>query len=222
MLPLSYYDVIIFDCDGVIFDSNRLKVDAMRRALESIDIFCNDSISKCINYFEKNFGLSRYHHIKHFFDHIIVVESGYKDKYYQLVLNAYSAQCFQLYLDAEFAPCVLKLLRQVSAKCYVASGSLESELVEVFLERDISFFFESIYGSPKKKSDIVADIKTKYPSGNILMIGDALSDFNAANINDIDFLFYSPFSSVYQEMISLAEIHDFPVCSNYSELIKAG
>jgi beta-phosphoglucomutase-like phosphatase (HAD superfamily) len=34
---LDTYDVIILDCDGVIFDSNLLKVEAFKKALHHYD-----------------------------------------------------------------------------------------------------------------------------------------------------------------------------------------
>ena len=33
MPPLNDYEVYIFDCDGVILDSNQLKIKAMKQAL---------------------------------------------------------------------------------------------------------------------------------------------------------------------------------------------
>ena len=35
MLLLNKYDLCIFDCDGVIFDSNDLKIQAMEEVLKS-------------------------------------------------------------------------------------------------------------------------------------------------------------------------------------------
>ena len=36
-MKLNNYDTIILDCDGVIFDSNNLKLNAMRKALNEFD-----------------------------------------------------------------------------------------------------------------------------------------------------------------------------------------
>ena len=58
MNQLSKYDVIIFDCDGVIFDSNKLKIDAMRESLDSLSIR-QDVVEQCCSFFAKNFGKSR-------------------------------------------------------------------------------------------------------------------------------------------------------------------
>ena len=44
MLIFKDYDTIIFDCDGVILDSNELKIDAMREALNNSNSFERRSI----------------------------------------------------------------------------------------------------------------------------------------------------------------------------------
>ena len=65
MHQLSKYDVYIFDCDGVIFNSNQLKIKAMKNSLEA-NFSDSHLIKQCLNYFQLNFGKSRFHHIEHF------------------------------------------------------------------------------------------------------------------------------------------------------------
>ena len=51
MLQLNKYGVLILDCDGVIFNSNNLKIKAMEIALckESIG---NQQLVDCIDFFK--------------------------------------------------------------------------------------------------------------------------------------------------------------------------
>ena len=75
---LKRYEVYIFDCDGVIFDSNQLKIDAMRKALNKQ--FDNARlVTMCLDYFSHNFGKSRFHHIDHFLNSILTFPSGNKN-----------------------------------------------------------------------------------------------------------------------------------------------
>ena len=62
-MNLEKYEIIILDCDGVIFDSNHLKLDAFRDALSK---FHKDTVDDFIKYFKNNFGTSRHHLIKVF------------------------------------------------------------------------------------------------------------------------------------------------------------
>ena len=59
------YDVIIFDCDGVILDSNNLKIKAMEAALLKSN-FPKNKIKKSIKFFNDNFGMSRFYHVDYF------------------------------------------------------------------------------------------------------------------------------------------------------------
>jgi hypothetical protein len=53
------HDVIIFDCDGVLLDSNLLKIDAFRKTLE-LNGFAPEVVAAGSLWQTKSFGLSRY------------------------------------------------------------------------------------------------------------------------------------------------------------------
>jgi hypothetical protein len=46
-----------------------------------------------------------------------------------------------------------------------------------------------------------------------------VSDFNAANVNAIDFIAFLPFSNVKEKLITLAEKHNYKVINKWSELL---
>ncbi len=82
MHPIYNYDVYIFDCDGVILDSNQLKIDAMKKAL--IKFFGDDhKIAECVEYFKRNFGTSRFHHVEHFVNEIFMFSGDEKNNAYE-------------------------------------------------------------------------------------------------------------------------------------------
>jgi phosphoglycolate phosphatase-like HAD superfamily hydrolase len=220
MRPISEYGLLVFDCDGVIFDSNQLKIAAMRNALSA---HCGQdpaAVEHCVAYFAGNFGKSRYHHVQHFVDSILVLSRENKKAVFDAVLSAYSAQCFSLYLKANTAPGLIDFIGESTAQKYVASGSDQAELRQVFTAREMTDYFVNIYGSPAKKTDIVRQICQVEGAGNALMIGDAISDFHAARDNGIDFLFYAPFSNVEQAMLALAAEHHFRVCYSFTALLE--
>jgi len=65
MRRFSDYDLLIFDCDGVILDSNTLKIDAMRSALTEFDITTEEA-NRCALFFAENFGKSRFYHVDYY------------------------------------------------------------------------------------------------------------------------------------------------------------
>jgi phosphoglycolate phosphatase-like HAD superfamily hydrolase len=209
--------VYIFDCDGVILDSNQLKIDAMRNALELI---VNDSlqVSKCVDYFRNNFGRSRFHHIDVFVEQFLLVNTSLKAEVKERILNAYSDQCKSLYLKAEITPGFIDFIGLLKGKKYIASGSEQQELRGVFATRKLDTYFNDIYGSPTKKLDLVANILTLNSNKSAVMFGDAISDLEASQLNDIDFIAYTPFSNVPEELATKSQIANFRIIKAWSEI----
>lgn len=213
MRPLSSFDVYIFDCDGVILDTNRLKIDAMGQALQSLQKFPAEEIDQCLHYFAENFGKSRFAHIRHFVDDIFTLPDA--DEYYEVILEQYSSACRALYLQAAIAPGFLNFVTQLDGDKYVASGSVQDELRWVFAQRSLDRYFRGIFGAPLAKGRIVADIQKINAEKSIVLIGDSESDFYASKENNIDFVFYSKFSLVQDKMLTLAGEYGFTVLDKF-------
>lgn len=200
MHPIYNYDVYIFDCDGVILDSNQLKIDAMEVALLNI-ISDSEKVTLCVDYFRHNFGRSRFHHVDVFIEKYLLLDEADIEKTKHSILSAYSSQCKTLYLSANITPGFIELIEKLQGTKYVASGSEQEELREVFHARGLDKYFTGIYGSPTKKTELVSNILQIADTNNAIMLGDAISDFEAAEENEIDFIGYLPFSNVKEAMI---------------------
>lgn len=215
MHQLDDYDIYIFDCDGVILDSNQLKIDAMEIALTT-ELENNDKIYECINYFRNNFGQSRFHHVSHFLDNVTKVPEFNKKNLEQRILNNFSNQCSQLYLKANLTPGIKLFLESCKGKKYVASGSEQAELIKVFKQLGLDVYFNGIFGSPTKKTDIITSILEEEKNTNAVMIGDSESDMLSATKNNIDFIFYSPFSNVKEKMITQCKLYKHLIIDDFS------
>jgi len=188
-MNLENYETIILDCDGVIFDSNNLKLDAFRDALDNFD---KNLVEEFIEYFKNNFGTSRYYLAKVFIEEFL--KQDFDEKLYQNILKKYSQNCIMLYEKSNITKDFLNFIEKYKNKqFYVASGSDQEELREVFKQRGLNNYFKAIYGSPKKKSEIVQNIVKD--NKNSVMIGDAMSDMNAAKGSEIDFIFMREYST---------------------------
>lgn len=191
-MHLSFdYDVLIFDCDGVILDSNTLKLDAMEKALDSYPAW---QVEECISYFSDNFGRSRYLHVEHFLKNIIVCKPECYQEEYEDIIQKYADSCASLYKTAKVNKGFIEFIDRANADKFVASGSDEKELRQVFAERGLDVHFVEIYGSPESKSKNISKILTRgYAKG--VMFGDALGDLVAADANNLDFIFLSELST---------------------------
>lgn len=192
-MKLEKYEAIILDCDGVIYDSNTLKLDAFRDALSEFDM---KIVDKFIEYFKNNFGTSRYHLIGVFIEEFLKI--SFDEILYNELLNKYSQKCVILYEKANVTEFFLDFVEAYKNKnLFVASGSDQKELRKVFKTRGLDKYFINIFGSPTKKNEIVKNIVLE--NQNSIMIGDAKSDMLAAKDNSIDFIFMSDYS-VSKEM----------------------
>lgn len=218
MLPIANYDVYIFDCDGVILDSNQLKIDAMKNALESITDD-GKKVDACVDYFRNNFGRSRFHHIDVFVEQFLLLGNKSKKEVKEKILNVYSCECKLLYLKAKLTPGFIDFINQLDGKKYIASGSEQEELRDVFKARNLEVYFDGIYGSPTKKSDLVANIRNLNSDKNAIMFGDAISDLEAAKINNIDFIGYLPYSNVKEKLILLITENNSKAVNEWSEVL---
>ena len=68
MIEISKYKSLIFDCDGVILNSNKIKTDAFRKVLNNFD---QNAIDEFIKYHQTNGGISRYIKFEYFLNNIL-------------------------------------------------------------------------------------------------------------------------------------------------------
>ena len=199
-MNLKAYDVLIFDCDGVIFDTTRHKLEAFEQTLSG---YSPKKVSIFLNYLADNFGRSRYQHFRFFLTDILCVE--FDQVLFTNLLESYSEKSAAIYEYAELCDGVEEfLIKHSGTNKYVASGSDENELINAFFKRGISDHFISIHGSPISKKENVESICESYNRADILMIGDSKADYEAAISADIDFLFVEQYSvdGEVREMIS--------------------
>lgn len=211
----SQYDVLIFDCDGVILDSNSMKITAMRAALKNAQ-YPDKLIDAAVNAFLNNFGKSRQYHCQYFVETLLGLQGQQSTDLQESILAHYSQAVEDEYLKVPMTEGALTLLESLKNKqLYVASGSEEQQLIRTFEKRQLSHYFKGIFGSPETKSNNVKNIIAQHPEQRILFVGDAAADYQAAMDNAIDFIFYSPYSNVKETMLEMSKTHHFPVIHSF-------
>ena len=209
------YDVLIFDCDGIIFDTTHLKLEAFQETLSEFD---TKHIEEFTNYFKENFGRSRFSHARYFIENIL--NKSFQVDLYNKIIEDFSSRCKKIYDNAELCAGVVEILEKTKDKYkYVASGSNQSELRMVFKNRGIGKYFMSVYGSPIEKNKLVKDICSEHKNKKILMIGDSEADLEASENSNINFLFISRYS-VDKKMIELAKKEKFESAFDLKEIIN--
>ena len=212
-----FCNAIIFDCDGVLFDSNRLKTQAFREILAD---YPEADVEEFITYHKTHGGISRYVKLRYFLTEIL--QTSVDEAQLAVLLREFGHACRRLYQKALLTPGCITLLTKLYGQIplYIASGSDEAELRQVFEERELAHFFNGIYGSPKTKSDCIAEISSNLGSATkILLVGDAQSDWKAARQANLSFIFMAGFSDAADFMCKKAQTENFPVISTLEELL---
>ena len=212
------YDAIIFDCDGVLFDSNQMKVVAFRLSARKAG-FDAEAIDSFSEWQSKNFGVSRYVA----FDRLLTGEFGTVPPTATTnhLLHYYAQDVATGYLAAaetDGARELIDLLK--SFPLYVVSASNEQEVRGVLRARKLATNFRAIYGSPATKVENLRRVLDDFHEGaRVLFIGDASADADAASEVGVNFLFMSKHSLVFADMQERVLAGEFSQVESLRDLI---
>ena len=133
MLDFKKYNQVIFDFDGVILDSNRIKSEAFSKSLIGENKYL---INKFIDYHKNNIGISRFVKFEYFFKSI-KKQKNYKEDL-DRVLTRYSKLSYEGLLSCEEISGVRNLLKyffENDIECFVVSGGEQNEVINVLKKK---------------------------------------------------------------------------------------
>ncbi|MER5173986.1 HAD family hydrolase [Thioclava kandeliae] len=219
MIDFSKYKLWIFDCDGVLLDSNRMKTEAFANA---VSCYPEECVTPFLEFQKTAFGMSRFRTLDAFFERFLGRQA--KDGEKENLLEIFAEYCQKQYPSQPLTLGTLSLLDELQAMnriAYVASGSEQKELRSALTEIGIAGKFRDIFGSPRKKTDLVADIirnEAHIALDEVLFLGDAKADFEAASSNDIAFLQVSHYAADPSGMDILRKEFNFPHVATLAEV----
>jgi beta-phosphoglucomutase-like phosphatase (HAD superfamily) len=179
---------IIFDLDGVILDSVGLKTDLFLRCY-------GDELT------EKHKTYIRAHQARHG-----GVGRGEKFEHFEFALFGRQptpenvARLTRMYGDflaeeiddCSYLPGAEAFISAVAKELplHLVSGTLHEDLVRILNDRNLMQYFVSVIGSPTRKLDAFRAIvaQENYDPMNVVAIGDAATEFDAANVLGMQFV----------------------------------
>ncbi|MDN3649308.1 HAD family hydrolase [Reinekea marina] len=217
-LPLTEYKTLVFDCDGVVLNSNKVKSSAFYHAALPFGV---NAAQDLVSYHVANGGISRYEKFAYFLKEIAPnAARNISGLGLEELLKSYALKVRSGLLSCEIAGGLLELkARTKGIPWLIVSGGDQDELREVFKERSLGDLFEGgIFGSPDDKELI---IEREVQGNNIalpaLFIGDSKYDYKAACSSDLDFIFISDWSEVFDWEKWCAE-HRISHCNNIASI----
>jgi phosphoglycolate phosphatase-like HAD superfamily hydrolase len=182
---MKHYSAYIFDFDGVIKDSVKVKSEAFVQLYASEG---KEFQQKVEEYHLANGGISRYVKFK-------VWNEWLGRSTSEEVLNELADNFAQLVVDnvvaSPFVNGAIKALESASenALTFIATGTPDDEINQILRQLELDQYFREVHGSSSKKPVIVKGILERFlfsPS-EVLFIGDAQTDYHAALENSLDF-----------------------------------
>ena len=186
---LSRYKFIFWDFDGVIKDSVSAKTFAYERLFDDSD---SELALKIKTHHEKNGGVSRYEKIPLYLSWAgFVVTQALVDSY----CKKFSAIVTQLVIDSAWVPGVRAFLidNYLNKKFFLITATPTKEIKIILSELGLLNCFIEIHGAPIKKYEVVQDIMHRFDiqSRDALLVGDSVSDYDAATKNNLRFMLRS-------------------------------
>jgi phosphoglycolate phosphatase-like HAD superfamily hydrolase len=189
---LNRYRTIVFDCDGVILNSNKVKTQAFyNTALSYGDI----AAKALVDYHIAKGGISRYEKFNYFLN--VIVPAGNKLSNLEELINCYACEVRKGLLSCDVTVGLSQLRAcTLDSRWMIVSGGDQKELREVFAYRGLADYFDGgIFGSPASKDEI---FDRELKSGNLqlpaLFLGDTQYDHQSAERAGVDFVFISGWS----------------------------
>jgi phosphoglycolate phosphatase-like HAD superfamily hydrolase len=215
-LDLRKYKTLVFDCDGVVLDSNQLKTEAYYRV--AIGFGANhDQAQALVDYHVRLGGISRFIKFRYFLDEIL--HQPVTDEAMAELLESFAEEIHRGLLTCEMAPGLMDL-REITqtARWMLVSGGDQSELRSLFAERDIDGLFDAgIFGSPDNK-DVI--LEREGADGNLskpaIFFGDSRYDHEAAIRAGLDFVFVSQWTEL-QNWQAYCSQHEITVIERLSD-----
>jgi HAD superfamily hydrolase (TIGR01549 family) len=182
------WKTVFFDFDGVILDSVDVKTNAFGKMFSK---YGSEIESAVRSYHLANTGVSRFDKFRYYYDSLLF--QPIDDELLAKLSAEFSAIAFAEVVAAQFMPGALEALEQLkkaSVPMYIVSATPETEMQTIVKERGLEKYFDEVHGSPRKKYEIVREIvsRKKLDAQKCLFIGDAISDYKAAQETGVSFL----------------------------------
>ena len=194
-IDIRKYKTIVFDCDGVVLDSNVVKTQAYYRTAKHLGA-TDAQAQALVDYHVRLGGISRYHKFDYYLREI--THQPVTKEAIQALLGVFARELEVVLMECAVADGLPELRALSSANWMILSGGDQQEIRTLFAKRDLAKYFDGgLFGSPDNKDTVLAREKAnghlQFPA---LFIGDSKYDYEAATRAGLDFVFLSAWTEV--------------------------
>ena len=218
-IDITKYKTIVFDCDGVVLDSNVIKTEAYFRTAKTLGA-TDVQAQALVDYHVNLGGISRYHKFDYYIREILL--QPVTETAIQALLDDFGKELETGLMQCDLAKGLFDLrIATANANWMILSGGDQQEIRNLFAKRKIDHMFDGgLFGSPDNKDEVlareIANANIQLPA---LFLGDSKYDYEAANRAGLDFIFLSDWTEVpdWQEFCSANKI---VILRNIAQLVS--
>jgi phosphoglycolate phosphatase-like HAD superfamily hydrolase len=183
---IEAFRAIAFDFDGVILES----VDIKTQAFMALYAAYPGKLSAIRAYHLSNAGISRYVKFEHIQTKILGLPYTERDR--EQASAEFARLTHEQILRCPEVPGAAGLLQLLKDRVLriVVSGTPQDELRVIVADRGMTGWFDEVWGTPRTKPEILRDALARHalPPQTVLMVGDGMSDYQAAREAGVRFL----------------------------------
>lgn len=208
----------LFDCDGVLLDSNAVKTNAFATAVEP---YGPAAVRAVVDHHVANGGVSRFEKFDRLFTDVLrrVPEPGERDR----LLDVFSATARAGLETCAVDPSAAELLGELADRgipAYVVTGGATEEVRDVLAHHGLLAHFGDVFGSPSTKSEILADLAARSVLGDAAFVGDSRLDMDVAAVHRLRRFFVTHWSE-FEQWPSYAQANpDVEVVDDLGEILQ--
>ena len=191
MIPdITLYSALVLDFDGVIKDSNRVKLLSFQQCFSGFPDSLLDDIAE---HHISNLGLPRASKLELYRTWALTYTTDVPSL--DALIARFGALCNAAVVSSEWthkAPSALSTLSKL-LPIYLCTATPDDEIKLILSKLSISSLFADVYGSSFRKSDALLSIRAELPGPNpfLLFVGDSRNDMESANKVGCDFCLFS-------------------------------
>jgi phosphoglycolate phosphatase-like HAD superfamily hydrolase len=179
--------VLVFDMDGVLFDTESVKITAFRDAFADLCGRDPSLLAQVSEYNQTHRGIPRDTKIRY----VLTTLLGMPEAHDQVAAR-YAALLKQRLPDCAPVAGVTTFLREVTAIRYVASSAPVQEIQAQLDRHNIGDLFAGAFGYPHTKTQALRAIAARHPAAARAFFGDAPADRDAAHATETPFVAINP------------------------------
>lgn len=202
--------LVLFDFDGVIFDSVSSKTEAFK------DVYRDSATGAQLKHIEEyhlaHGGVNRIHKFKYYEEVVFGRDCNQEKisdlcKKFEYFYKNRSREAKIITGSRDF----LTLLESLSIRRMIVSGAPREEIHSILESNDLRHFFEEVYDGIQDKVHHINNIlkKNGLKKEDVVFLGDSMTDYEAAMSCSIPFIAVNPsFPAMADEMARVPSVKD--------------